>query len=204
MRLIEDESDLDEGIAALVAREPRFALAPRPPLRRSPAGFEGMVRIVAAQQLSVAAAEAIRGRLAALGAGDPGVFLTLDDAALRGAGLSAPKIRCLRALAGAGTDFDALRDAPSDEAVAALTRAPGIGRWTAEIYLMFCVGRADVFAPGDLALREGARLLFDLPDRPAPAALDAMAAAWSPWRAVAARLIWAYYGARKAMKGDVA
>ncbi|MFN3613206.1 MAG: DNA-3-methyladenine glycosylase family protein, partial [Rubrimonas sp.] len=185
MRVIERESDLDEGIAALIAREPRFAQAPRPPLRRSPAGFEGMVRIVAAQQLPVAAAEVIRRRLAALGATDPTALMAIDDAALRGAGLSRSKIRSLRALAASGTDFAALRDAPQEQAVATLTQAPGVGRWTAEIYLMFCLGRADVFAPTDLALREGARMLFELPDRPAPAALDAMAEAWSPWRAVA-------------------
>lgn len=204
MRLIEGENDLDEGVAALVAREPRFAAAPRPPLRRSPDGFGGMVRIVAGQQLSVASAEAIRGRLATLGAGDAAMFLTLDDAALRGAGLSAPKIRCLRALAASGLDYAALRAAPPAEAVAALVQAPGVGRWTAEIYLMFCVGRADVFAPTDLALREGARMLFALPGRPSAAALEAMAQDWSPWRAVAARLLWAYYGAQKSLKGEIA
>ncbi len=78
---------------------------------------------------------------------------------------------------------------------------PGIGRWTAEIYAMFSLGRADVFAPADLALQEGARLLFDLPERPRERALREMAAAWSPWRTVAAGWLWAYYGAVKRRDG---
>jgi len=78
---------------------------------------------------------------------------------------------------------------------------PGIGRWTAEIYAMFALGRADVFAPGDLALQEAARLLFDLPDRPNERALRAMAEQWSPWRAVAARALWAYYRVAKTREG---
>ena len=74
-----------------------------------------------------------------------------------------------------------------------LTRIKGIGVWTAEIYAMFSLGRADVFAPGDLALQEAAARLFELPARPRERELRAMAEAWSPWRAVAARLLWAYY-----------
>ena len=92
-------------------------------------------------------------------------------------------------------------EAADEEVVAVLTAVPGIGRWTAEIYAMFALGRADVFAPADLALQEGVRLLFSLEARPQERALRAMAEAWSPWRAVAARLLWAYYHVEKRREG---
>jgi DNA-3-methyladenine glycosylase II len=85
--------------------------------------------------------------------------------------------------------------------IATLTEVPGIGVWTAEIYAMFSLGRADVFAPGDLALREASRFLFELPDRPSERVLRQMAEGWSPWRAVAARLLWAYYKTAKQRDG---
>ncbi len=90
---------------------------------------------------------------------------------------------------------------PEDKAIAALTAVKGIGIWTAEIYLMFSIGRADVFAPGDLALQEAARILFDLPGRPSEKELRARAVGWSPWRGVAARLLWAYYRVAKQREG---
>jgi DNA-3-methyladenine glycosylase II len=96
-------------------------------------------------------------------------------------------------VARAGLDYGALREAPDEEVIARLVALPGIGRWTAEIYALISLGRADVFAPGDLALQEAARMLFGLPERPAEAALRAMAEDWRPWRAVAARALWAYY-----------
>jgi len=204
-RLIVTEADIDEGVAALVARAPRFAdalaRAGRPPLRRREDGFAALLRIMVSQQLSVAAAQTIWTRLEAAGGAEPARLVSLDDAALRACGLSAQKIRYARALAAARLDYAALHALPEADAIAALTQVVGVGRWTAEIYLMFCVGRADVFAPGDLALQEGARMLFDLPARPAPAALATMAEAWSPWRAVAARLLWAYYGAARGREG---
>ncbi len=204
-RLIVSEADIDEGVAALIARAPPFAHAlarcGRPPLRRREDGFAALLRIMVSQQLSVAAAETIWRRLEAAGAAEPDALCALDDPALRACGLSAQKARYARALAAARLDYGALHALPEAEAIAALTEVTGVGRWTAEIYLMFCVGRADVFAPGDLALQEGARLLFALPERPKPRALSAMAEAWSPWRAVAARLLWAYYGAEKRREG---
>ena len=200
-RLVEGPADLAEGAAWLRAAEPAFARAPDPPLRRRPGGFGALARIVMGQQLSVASADAIWGRLEAAGGDCPDRVAKLDDAALRACGLSAQKMRYLRAIAAAGLDFDALQTAPEDEAVATLTAVTGVGRWTAEIYLMFCVGRADVFAPGDLALQEGARLLLDLPERPKPKAMAAIAQAWSPWRAVAARMLWAYYAQQKRREG---
>ena len=90
---------------------------------------------------------------------------------------------------------------PNEQVIATLVAVPGIGAWTAEIYAMFALGRADVFAPGDLALQEAARILFDLPERPGERAFRQMAEAWSPWRAVAARTLWAYYRVAKTREG---
>jgi DNA-3-methyladenine glycosylase II len=203
--LIETPEHVAEGARWLAAREPRFAhaldLTGPPPLRRDADGFLPLLEIVVSQQLSVAAADGIWRRLAAAGLRDEESLAALPDETLRACGLSAQKVRYARALGAAGLDYARLRNATEDEAIAALTAITGIGRWTAEIYLMFSVGRPDVFAPGDLALQESARLLFGLDARPAPKALAAMAEAWSPWRAVAARLLWAYYRHAKSREG---
>ena len=123
------------------------------------------------------------------------------DEELRALGLSRQKARYARALAEADVDFTALRRAPTDEVIKTLTAITGIGVWTAEIYAMFSLGRADVFAPGDLALQEAARILYDLPERPKERALRQMAEHWSPWRSVAARMLWAYYHVEKQREG---
>ncbi|WP_413855322.1 DNA-3-methyladenine glycosylase family protein, partial [Albidovulum sp.] len=106
-----------------------------------------------------------------------------------------------QALARAGLDYHGLRAAPDDVVIATLVALPGIGRWTAEVYALISLGRADVFAPGDLALQEAARMIFDLPERPTEPALRAMAEDWRPWRAVAARALWAYYRLRRKREG---
>ena len=98
---------------------------------------------------------------------------------------------------------DGLRGLPDREVVATLVAVPGIGVWTAEIYAMFALGRADVFAPGDLALQEAARMLFGLDRRPTDKALRAMAEEWSPWRSVAARILWAYYRVMRQRDGAI-
>ena len=153
------------------------------------------------QQISTQAAGAILARLAAAGLSDEAAIRAADDDALRAAGLSRPKARYLRGIAEARVDWAALRNLPDDQAIANLTALPGIGRWTAEIYLKFALGRPDVFAAGDLALAESARLLYGLPERPGPAALIALAEPWRPWRAVAARALWAYYHVAKGREG---
>jgi DNA-3-methyladenine glycosylase II len=196
-RLIETLEDVAEGADWLAAREPRFAaalaLTGPLPLRRRPDGFAPLLSAIVSQQVSTAAASAIWGRLEAAGATDPSRLATLPDEVLRAAGLSRQKVAYARALAGSGIDFAALRTAPTDEVVRRLVAVKGIGVWTAEIYAMFSLGRADVFAPGDLALQDATRRLFRLEARPKERALRALAEAWSPWRAVAARLLWAYY-----------
>ncbi|WGH78466.1 DNA-3-methyladenine glycosylase family protein [Jannaschia ovalis] len=202
---IETEADVARGAEWLAAAEPRFARALEVtgplPLRRRGDGYPALLNAIVSQQVSVAAARAILARCEAAGLHEPETALRLEDEAMRACGLSRQKVRYLRALAEAGIDFDALRDAPTEEVVATLVEVPGIGRWTAEIYAMFSLGHADVFAPNDLALQESARILFELPDRPKERALREMAEAWSPWRAVAARLLWSYYRVAKEREG---
>ena len=204
-RIIVSDACVAEGAACLAEREPRFARALTKtgplPLRRKPDGFAELVSAIVSQQVSVASANAIFARVAAAGLTRPEAVRSATEDALRACGLSRPKMRYLRALAEANIDYDALRAAPTDKVIATLTGVTGIGVWTAEIYAMFSLGRADVFAPGDLALQEAARLLFDLPDRPKPAAFRSMAEEWAPWRSVAARILWSYYRVAKAREG---
>ncbi|HOZ32311.1 MAG TPA: DNA-3-methyladenine glycosylase 2 family protein [Tabrizicola sp.] len=204
-RIIQSLDCVAEGCAWLAAREPAFAralpLVGALPLRREPDGFAALLRAIVGQQVSVASARAIWARLEAAGLSDVAVMAAATDDDLRAAGLSRQKARYGRALAQAGIDFSALRDIPDKGVVATLTAVPGIGVWTAEIYAMFALGRADVFAPGDLALQEAARMLFDLQARPTEKALRAMAEAWSPWRSVAARILWAYYRVAREREG---
>jgi DNA-3-methyladenine glycosylase II len=203
---IDTESDIATGLSALVAADPRLievaAIAGPLPLRRRPGGFAGIASIVMAQQLSVASAAAIWGRLAA--AYDPFTPQALMRARadrLARIGLSAPKIRAVKAIARAiaegALDCDTLPDMPADAAHQALCAVHGIGPWTADIYLLFCLGHPDAWPSGDLALQEAARLAFALPARPGPKEIALLAEPWRPWRGVAARLLWAYYRAIK-------
>ncbi len=204
-RIIETDADVAEGAAWLATAEPRFAAVldrtgPLP-LRRRPDGFETLFSAIVSQQVSTASASAIWARLEAAGATGPEGIAAASDADLRLCGLSRQKIAYGRAIAASGVDFVALRAMPDADVVAELVRIKGVGVWTAEIYAMFSLGRADVFAPGDLALQEAARLIFDLPERPREPALRAMSLAWSPWRSVAARLLWSYYRVATAREG---
>ena len=204
-RIIRTEACIAEGCAWLASAEPRFAhaleISGPPPLRRREGGFPALLKSVCAQQLSVAAADSVWAKLDAIGAGNPRILTALSDDELRACGLSRPKVRYAREIAGSGLDYAALETMPADAAIAALTAIKGIGVWTAEIYLMFSVGRADVFAPGDLALQESTRILFDLPERPNEKTLRRQSGAWSPWRGVAARLLWSYYRHAKSREG---
>ncbi|MGY3437180.1 MULTISPECIES: DNA-3-methyladenine glycosylase family protein [unclassified Marinovum] len=204
-RIIETDACVAEGVDWLRQADPRFAPALDAccplPLRRRPDGFAALLSAIVSQQVSVASANAIWGRLQGAGMTTPEAVLAVDEQALRDLGLSRQKAAYAHALASAGIDFAALRDRPDAEVIATLVAVKGIGVWTAEIYAMFSLGRADVFAPGDLALQESARLLFDLPERPKDRALRAMAEEWSPWRSVAARALWAYYRHAKAREG---
>lgn len=204
-RIIHSLDCVAEGAEWLALREPRFAVAlplvGALPLRREADGFVALLRAIVGQQVSVASARAIWGRLEGAGLTDPAAMAAASDEDLRAAGLSRQKARYGRALAQAGIDFNALRGVPDADVVKVLVAVPGIGVWTAEIYAMFALGRADVFAPGDLALQEAARMLFGLEARPSEKSLRAMAEGWSPWRSVAARILWAYYHVAKDREG---
>ena len=204
-RIIKSPECVAEGAAFLADLSPEFrdalsATGPLP-LRLRKDGFAALLDAIVSQQVSVAAADAIWGRLKAAGLTGPRKIIWATDDDLRTAGLSRQKIRYARALAEAGIKYHALREAPTEDVIRILTEIPGIGTWTAEIYAMFSLGRADVFAPGDLALQESARMLFDLDGRPTEKELRQMAEAWSPWRGVAARLLWAYYHIAKDREG---
>lgn len=173
------------------------AAGPLPWRRRDP-GFPGLLRTICGQMISNQAAAAIWGRVSALpGALEPAGLLLLSEEALRGAGLSRPKVSHVRALALAVTegrlDLPALGTLPDAAAVAALSAIPGLGPWTAQVHLLFGFERPDVFPVGDVALAAGLAHLKSLPARPAPKALATMAEAWSPWRSLAARLLWHHW-----------
>lgn len=204
-RVIQGPACVAEGAAYLAGIEPRFAYALDQtgplPLRLRKDGFEALLSAIVSQQVSVAAARAIWGRLKAAGLTGPRKIMWATDDDLRACGLSRQKIRYARELATAGIRYMSLREAPTADVVDTLIAVPGIGRWTAEIYAMFSLGRADVFAPADLALQESARILFDLDARPTEKEIRVMAEHWSPWRGVAARLLWSYYHVVKDREG---
>ena len=204
-RLIETDADVHEGMLALSAMCPRmkaaYALTGPLPLRRRADGFAQVLSAIVGQQVSVASAAAVWSRIEAAGFNTPAAVLAASDDELRAVGLSRQRFIYARELALADIDYIALRDMSDEAVIKTLVAVKGIGPWTAEVYAMFSLGRADVFAPGDLAMQEAARSLYDLPERPKEKAFREMADAWAPWRAVAARLLWAYYAYEKDRDG---
>lgn len=199
---ITTDAQLKVALVNLIAADPRLvpiaAIAGPPPLRRRAGGFAGLAAIVVSQQISTAAAAAIWGRLeAAVDPLDPVTVLRARADKLKRAGLSAPKVRALKAIARAIADGDldlaAIAKAPADDAHHALIAVHGIGPWTADAYLLFCLGHADAWPAGDLALQEAVRHAFELDSRPSAKAMGPLAEPWRPWRGVAARLLWTYY-----------
>ncbi len=190
------------ALDVLVARDPDLAgielrAGPLPWRVRAP-GFPGLLQAIVAQQISNQAAAAIWGRVALLpGALEPSGLLDLREEALRAAGLSRPKAAHARALAAAFAEgrltARALEAMADEDAVAAIASVRGMGRWSAEVYLLFALGRSDVFPSGDLALAAAAADLKGLPARPGPKALQALAEAWRPARGLAARLLWHHW-----------
>lgn len=191
---------LARGVAALIAIEPRFAAVRAatgdPPLRLARPGLATALRIVAEQSISLKAAAAIWSRLAAgIDLDDPAAVLATPVDRLRELGLTRAKGRAFHGAAEACAKglFRELAALDDDAARRALTNLPGIGPWTAEIYLLSCLGRADAWPAGDVALQSAAGRAFGIEPRPDRERLEAMAEVWRPWRAVAARLLWAYY-----------
>lgn len=202
MRRIETLEDIAEGLDALTRLDPRLgaviAAAGEVPLRLSEPGFPSLVSIVVSQQVSRASADAIMGRLVALvdPLDAPGILVAGEDV-FRVAGLSRPKQRTLlgiaRAIAEDGLDLDRLAAIEGQQAMARLTALPGIGPWTAEVYLLSCAGHPDIFPAKDVALQSAVGHALGIDPRPAAKPLYGIAESWAPWRGVAARLFWAYY-----------
>jgi DNA-3-methyladenine glycosylase II len=209
MHTIDTHQHIDQGLKALQTLDPRLAavarIAGEVPLRRHPAGFESLCSIIVSQQISKASADAIFSRLkAAIDPFTPANLILLGDAPLIAAGLSRPKQKTFFAISGAcanGLDLEAMCQLPAEEAIARMTVLPGVGPWTAEVYLLFCAGHPDVFPCADIALQNAVRHAFSLEARPNPKPLAEIASAWSPWRSVAARLFWAYYANMKGREG---
>lgn len=204
-RIIRTDLDVAEGAAWLAQQDARFAQALAQtgplPLRLKPDGFNGLLEIIISQQVSVASANAIRARMLAAGLNTEAAVLDAGEEGLRGAGLSRPKIRYALILAAAELDYAGLHALADRDVMERLTAITGIGPWSAEIYAMFCMGRADIFPAGDLALQVAAQGLFDLPARPGAEELARMAEVWTPWRSVAARALFAYYRILKNREG---
>jgi DNA-3-methyladenine glycosylase II len=208
---IENAEEIDAARRALAALDPALAVAhaatPIWAWRLRPGGFAGLVKMVVEQQVSVAAANAIWGRFeAGLGDVTPHAVLARDIDNLKLYGLSAPKARYAHAIARAHieghVDFNRLSELDDEAATAALVSIKGVGRWTAETYLMFTEGRFDMFPAGDVALQEALRVADGAPTRLQEKALYARAESWRPYRGVAAHLLWAYYGGVK--RGEIA
>jgi DNA-3-methyladenine glycosylase II len=208
--IIHTQADLETAVGLLIKQDPRwepvFAKTGMPGLRRREAGYAGLCAIVCGQQLSTASAAAIRARLFA--AFDPfhhdALRLARPDRLAR-LGLSRPKIKAIKEIAKAvarqHVDLDAIAAMDADKAHEALTALHGVGPWTADIYLLFCLGNADAWPAGDLALQEAARIAFGLRRRPDVKAMAKLAEKWRPWRGVAAHLLWAYYHVVKRREG---
>lgn len=195
---IENEAELKSHIEALIDIEPRFAPIYEqigvPDLRRNEGGFEQLMRAMVGQQLSVAAASSIWQKLYTAGLTLPHAISQAADEDLKAQGLSRQKIRYVRSLVEHDIDYQSLKAMRNSEVIAALSAVIGIGRWTAEMYLLFSLGRADILAVDDLAIRVAAMEVLALTERPTPKQLKLATEKWSPHRSAASLLLWAYYG----------
>src|SRR6202142_1380991 len=207
------QSDLESAVHALVKQDPRlkpvFEVAGMPALRRREPGYAGLAAIVCGQQLSTASAAAIWARLAA--AFDPFHHDTLRRTRadrLGRLGLSAAKIKTLKSLARENAperlNLDVLANEDADAAHNTLTALHGIGPWTADIYLLFCLGHGDAWPAGDLAVQEAVKIGLGLKTRPTPKEMAPLAEPWRPMRGAAAHLWWSYYRAIKKREGVIA
>jgi DNA-3-methyladenine glycosylase II len=209
MRRISTLDDVSEGLDALCAADPRLhavrAAAGEVPLRLSEPGFESLASIVVSQQVSRASADAIFGRLTKLvDPLTPEAILAAGEGMFREAGLSRPKQRTLLAVSQAvhdGLDLHHLCGLDAEDAIGRMVAVPGIGPWTAEVYLLFSAGHPDIFPARDVALQSAVGQALGLQPRPGEKTLIALAESWAPWRGVAARLFWAYYREMRGREG---
>jgi DNA-3-methyladenine glycosylase II len=207
------QADLEDAIHALVNLDPRLGpvldIAGMPSLRRREPGFAGLAAIICGQQLSTSAAAAIWSRVSI--AFDPFDHERLKTARadrLGRLGLSAAKIKTLKAIARELSEerlnLDVLAEEDADAAHATLTKLHGIGPWTADVYLLFCLGHGDAWPAGDLAVQEAMRIGLGLKSRPTVKEMQPLAEPWRPLRGAAAHLWWSYYRAVKKREGVLA
>lgn len=212
-KLIRTHGDIREGVRALrrccAVMKAIHERTGDPPLRRYRADFAGLARIIVGQQLSTASAAAIWTRLEqSLPVVNAEHIARASPARLAAAGLSAAKIRTLKALADATSGakpvlrIGGLVRVSDGDVRGALTAVHGIGPWTADIFIMFCLGRADAWAAGDLALQVGVARAFALGERLSADETVKLAERWRPWRSVAARLIWTDYASLRRQQPD--
>ena len=170
-------------------------------LRTREGGFPSLLRAIVGQQLSVKAAAAIWLKLENAKLTNEENIDLASDLGLRACGLSKQKIKYTKALASQKIDYDKLESLTEDEVIGILTAVPGIGRWTAEIYLMFCLNKPDVFPSGDLALQEATKILYLLPFRPKEKEMRELTQKWKPFRSLAALILWEFYAINKNREG---
>lgn len=201
MNLIQNNADVEAGLEQLLLLDERLApiaeLTGALPLRLSEPGFAGLASIIVSQMVSRASADAIWRRIVAAGPVTAPAYAALAPEVISTFGLSRAKAATLMALSKAvvdeTVDLHGICALDGDEAMKQLVSLPGIGPWTAQVYLMFCAGHPDIFPSGDVALQSAVGHAFKMDARPELKALAAMAEGWSPHRSVAARLFWAYY-----------
>ncbi|MDE1936090.1 DNA-3-methyladenine glycosylase [Bradyrhizobium sp.] len=209
---LDSQADLEEAIHALLKLDPRlqpvFAVAGMPALRRREPGFVGLAHIVCGQQLSTASASAIWTRLAkAFDPFDPDALRRARADRLGRLGLSAAKIKTLknlaREIAAARLNLDVLASEDADAAHHTLVSLHGIGPWTADVYLLFCLGHGDAWPAGDLAVQEAVKIGLGLKKRPNLKEMASIAEPWRPMRGAVAHLWWSYYRAIKKREGVI-
>ena len=209
---LNSQADLEAAIHALLKQDPRlqpvFAVAGMPALRRREPGFAGLAHIVCGQQLSTASASAIWARLsAAFDPFHPDAIRRARADRLGRLGLSAAKIKTLknlaRELAAERLNLEVLANEDADAAHNTLTALHGIGPWTADVYLLFCLGHGDAWPAGDLAVQEAVKIGLGLKTRPTPKEMAPLAEPWRPMRGAAAHLWWTYYRALKKREGVI-
>lgn len=202
MKTIDHEDDISNGLKVLKKLDPRLIpvidLVPNVPLRKEQGGFPGLARIIIGQHVSTASASAIHGRfLSEINKHTPKDYLSASEETLIKIGLTRAKQATLRTVCenilDGNLDLGAIEKLPAEEAIKKLTSLKGVGPWTAEVYLLFCAGHPDIFAAGDLAVREAVRSALSLSERPLEKDLRQIALQWSPQRGVATRLFWSYY-----------
>ena len=195
--IITSSEDIYLGASKLFNIEAKFldavSVCDLPKFRVAETGFEGLFKIIVSQQISTAAASSIWKRLTDNQLNQARTILKEDDDNLRRLGLSRTKIAYVKGLASAEINYGSFLKKSDTEIINELVAVKGIGLWSAQIYLMFSLRRSDIFAPGDLALREGTRILFDMTKRPSFSELDFLSKRWTPFRTIAAMIIWKYY-----------